>query len=455
MPVKRLPIKTQYRNIRTALPVPESLPILIDLDRYESRSMHGQMPIVWDRAIDFQVFDRWQNCWIDFTSTIFVANAGHSNPRICDAIRDVLDRGLVHTYSYASEIRAKFLRRLIEATPNQFEKAYLMSSGTEATEAVVKLMRLNGQRLGKRRLGIVSFEGAYHGRTQGAAMISGTPPGRTWIGFEDPNVYQVPFPYEWTFKEGEAGRDRFAAHMAVLKAKGVDFNQDICGFMFESYIGWAAGFIPTSYALAAAEFARVHNILLGFDEVQGGFGRTGKMFTHEHYGVEPDLIACGKGISSSLPLSAVLGRAELMDLPDVGSMSSTHSANPLACAAGLANLEEILDRDLCKAAARKGELMLERLKRLKVSYPDNLAYVTGRGMLAAIILKKPNSGEPDALTASLICERAMHKGVLFVHTGRESIKFGPPLTMPEEVIHEGMDVLEESLSEIISEQRTS
>jgi 4-aminobutyrate aminotransferase-like enzyme len=417
--------------------------------------MHGQMPIVWDRAVNFQIYDRWGNCWIDFTSTIFVANAGHSNPRICAAITDIVNHGLLHTYSYASEPRARFLRRLIDVTPAQFQKAYLMSSGTEATEAVIKLMRLNGQRGGKRRLGIVSFEGAYHGRTQGAAMISGSVAGRTWIGFQDPNSYQVPFPYEWTLEEGETGQDRFNAHVAMLGAKGVDLDKDICGFMFEAYIGWAAGFIPAGYVQAAAKFAQAHSILLGFDEVQGGFGRTGKMFVHEHYSVEPDLIACGKGISSSLPLSAVLGRADLMDLPDVGSMSSTHSANPLACAAGLANLEEIIDRELCGAAARKGEIMLARLNRLKERFPDRLAHVSGRGMLAAVLFKKPGSDEPDALTASLVCERAMHKGVLFVHTGRESIKCGPPLTMPEDVIHEGMDVLEEAVEEIIAEEEFS
>ncbi|MFN4276627.1 MAG: aspartate aminotransferase family protein [Ferrovibrio sp.] len=438
--------------MQTALPVPESLPILNDLEQFESRSMHGQMPVVWDRAEDFQVFDRWGNTWIDYTSTIFVANAGHANPRIVKALREVIDHGLLHTYSYATEIRAKFLRRLIEVTPEQFDKAYLMSSGTEATEAVVKLMRMNGQRRGKRRLGIMSFEGAYHGRTQGAAMIGGTAAGRTWIGFEDPNVHQVPFPYTWSLKNGETGRDRFNAHLDLLRGKGLDLAKDLCGFMFEAYIGWAAAFIPTDYVQAAAEFAKANGILLGFDEVQGGFGRTGKMFVHEHYGVEPDLIATGKGISSSLPLSAVLGRKELLDLPDVGSMSSTHSANPLVCAAGLANLDEIVSRDLCGAAARMGRIMLDRLRAIQAKYPDRISHVIGEGMLAALIFKKPGSDEPDGLTASLICQRAMHKGVLLVHTGRESIKFGPPLTMPEDVMNEGMDVLEESIEEIIAEQ---
>jgi 4-aminobutyrate aminotransferase-like enzyme len=453
VPVKRPPARSQFRNIQTALPVPESLPILADLDRYESRSMHGQVPIVWDRAKDFQVFDKWGNVWIDFTSTIFVANVGHANDRIRAALKEMVDRDLLHTYSYATEVRARFLKKVVETT--KFEKAYLISTGTEATEMVVKLMRMDAERVGKRRFGIMSFEGSYHGRTQGAAMIGGTPAGRTWIGFEDPNVWQVPFPYPWTLPSGESGVDRFAKHIELLRSRGVDPARDIAGFMFEVYIGWAAAFIPTDYVQAAARFAREHGILLGFDEVQGGFARTGKLFAFEHYQVQPDLIACGKGISSSMPLAAVLGRASLLDLPEVGSLSSTHSANPLACAAGLANLEEIVEGDLVEAARRKGEVMLSRLRDLQARHPDRIAHVTGHGLLAALIFRDPVTGKADGLTASLICERALHKGLLLVHTGRESIKFGPPLIIPQEALEEGLDVLAEAMDEIVAEREAA
>lgn len=452
-PVKRPPVKSQFRNIQTALPVPESLPIFEDLDRYESRSMHGQIPIVWDRAKDFQIFDKWGNVWIDFTSTIFVANAGHSNDRIRAAIKETVDHDLLHTYSYATEIRARFLKKLVKAT--QFEKAYLISTGTEATEMVVKLMRMEAERVGKRRFGIVSFEGSYHGRTQGAAMIGGSAAGRTWIGFEDPNVWQLPFPYSWSLGPGETGAQRFEQHIELLRARGIDPASDIAGFMFEVYIGWAAAFIPADYVQAAARFALEHGILLGFDEVQGGFGRTGKLFAYEHYNVQPDLIACGKGISSSIPLAAVLGQARLLDLPEIGSMSSTHSANPIACAAGLANLEEIVERDLVGAAARNGEVMFARLCELQARYPKRISHVTGHGLLAALIFRDPVTGQADGLTASLICERALHKGILLVHTGRESIKFGPPLTIPLEALEEGLDVLQDAMDEVVAEREAA
>ena len=141
-----------------------------------------------------------------------------------------------------------------------------------------------------------------------------------------------------------------------------------------------------------------------------------------------------------------------MDLPEVGSLSSTHSANPLACAAGLANLQEIVDRDLVREAARKGELLLRALRELQRKHSHRIGQVTGTGMLAALILRDPVTGAPDGLTASLICERALHKGLLLVHTGRESIKLGPPLTIPEEALQEGVQVLDEALTEISAER---
>ena len=343
------------------------------------------------------------------------------------------------------------MKKLIDFTPSELEKAYLISTGSEATEMVVKLMRMHAQRINKRSVGIVSFLGSYHGRTQGAAMIGGTPQGRKWIGYEDPNVWQVPFPYASNFKDKETGSDLFYEQVKFLKSKGVDPEKDLAGFLFEPYIGWAAEFIPVDYAQTAKEFAEKHSIIMAFDEVQSGFGRTGKLFCYQHFGVIPDLIACGKGISSSLPLGAVLGRADLLDLPERGSMSSTHSANPLACAAGLATLEEFEEKNLVIESERKGHILLDRLNTLKARFPENIATINGKGLLAAVIFKRPVSGEADSLTASRVCERCMHEGVLLVHTYRESIKMGPPLTISDLALNEGLDVFESVVEDIILE----
>src|SRR3972149_12309939 len=169
---KKIPtINTKYRNIVTQIPVPESLDIINDLDMYESRSRHGQIPIVWDRAEGFQVYDAWGNKWLDFTSTIFVANTGHGNPMIIKALKDTLEKPLLHTYSYYSKERANYIKFLINNTPPQFEKAFLLSAGTETTECALKLMRMYGQKKSKRKLGIIAFEGNWHGRTLGAQMM--------------------------------------------------------------------------------------------------------------------------------------------------------------------------------------------------------------------------------------------------------------------------------------------
>jgi 4-aminobutyrate aminotransferase-like enzyme len=455
IPVHVPKIQTKYRKISTALPVPESLSVLEDLDMYESRSMHGQMPIVWDYAEDFQIGDKYGNTWIDFTSTIFVANAGHANPKIRDALKRTIDQKLLHSYTYYTEIRRDYIKKLIEFTPPRFEKAFLLSSGTEATECVLKLMRLHGKAAGKQKPGIVSFEESMHGRTLGAQMMGGTPAAREWIGYEDPNIWRLPFPYPWILK-GEYGQQvsgemLFSTHIEQLKQKGINPETDICGFMLESYIGWGAVFFPADYVKALVAYARKHDIIVTFDEIQSGFGRTGTLFAYEHYGVEPDMICCGKGISSSLPLSAVLGSQKIMDLPDIGSMSSTHSANPLCCAAGLANIEFIESNNLVSESSRKGIILLQGLEAIQKKYPNHISRVLGKGLVAAILITDPRTGLADPLTASLICEKAMHKGLVLVHTGRESIKMGPPLTIPDGALQEGLTVLEESIQEIIQQ----
>jgi 4-aminobutyrate aminotransferase / (S)-3-amino-2-methylpropionate transaminase / 5-aminovalerate transaminase len=448
-------VSTRFRKIATPIPVPESLAVFSDLDRYESRSMHGQLPILWDRAEDFQVFDAYGNCWLDFTSTIFVTNAGHANPHIVSSIKNITDQKLLHTYTFAHEVRSKFLKKLIEITPAQFQKAFLLSAGTEATECAVKLMRLHGQKISPKKLGIVSFRGAMHGRTMGAELLKGDPQQSAWIGFKDPNIHHLPFPYPWSARQQSSGNEydwkkHFLEDINNLKNQGLNFD-NIAGFIVESYLGWGAIFYPPEYIKALSEFAKEHNCLVTFDEIQGGFGRSGKLFVYQHYGVEPDLICLGKAISGSLPLSAVVGSQKIMDLPEFGSMSSTHSANPFCCAAGLANLEVIESENLVEESRRKGVILHHHLDKLKTKYSDRISYIFGKGLLAGIIIKDPQTGEPDGRFASLVCERAMQKGLLLVHTGRESIKIGPPLTIPDDALMEGLDVLEESIRNVIEE----
>tara|TARA_B110000305_G_scaffold241677_1_gene316939 strand:- start:5027 stop:6409 length:1383 start_codon:yes stop_codon:yes gene_type:complete len=444
-------ISTKFRSIKTKIPVPESIPFLERVYKLESHSMHGQMPIVWDRAEGFQVYDKWGNKWIDFTSTIFVANAGHANPRIVKALKSVLDKPLLHTYTYASEERLEYLEYLIENTPNQFEKAFLLSAGTETTEVALKLMRLSGAKYSSTKKVVLCFEGNWHGRTLGAQMMSGNQSQKEWIGYHDPSIIHIPFPYPW-MEESRADPQGFFRKTLneICNKNGIDAQNDICGIMMETFQGWGAIFYPQEYVMEVEVFAKEANALFAFDEMQAGFGRTGKLFGYMHYGVEPDLLCCGKGASSSLPLSMVLGSSDIMDLPDIGSMSSTHSANPMVCAAGLANLQAIIEDGLIDNSSALGEIFHQKLDKIKKSFADHLFLVEGKGLLAALIFRSTD-GEPLATLCDRISALCLQRGLLVVHTGRESIKLAPPLMITKEALFEGLNVLSQSIEDAILE----
>lgn len=421
-------INTKHRTIFTELPTPNSIEIFNKLERYEARSMHGQLPVVWDHASDFSVYDIHGNKFIDFTSGIFVANIGHSNPYVIKALQNQIDQRLLYSYTFATEIRAKFLEKLIQITPPQFEKAFLMSSGTEATECAIKLIRMRGQSIHPEKNIIISFRGSMHGRTMGSEMLRGI---ESWMGYLDPNIYHLEVPFPWVKEQRftfDSNKGSFTLNM-------------VAGLIVEAYVGWAAFFYPVKYIQKLCEFARSINAVVCFDEIQSGFGRTGKLFAYEHYGVEPDIICLGKGLSSSLPLSAVISSKEIMDLPDKGSMSSTFSANPLSCATGLANLEYLEDFNLVSESRRKGLILHLRLKEIQARFSSIILYIFGKGLVAGLIFQNTEM-------ANLICKKAMKQGLLLVHTGRESVKIGPPLTIQDDALLEGLDVLEESIGEL-------
>ncbi len=449
VPVPR--VETKHRRIVTAIPAPDSIPILKELDRYEPRSLHHELPVVWDRAEGYQVFDAYGNCWIDFTSGIFVTNAGHAHPDIRHALAEQINHKLLYNYTYASEIRARLARKLVEISPAPIEKVFLMSTGSEATECALKLTRMYGRRLDPKKIAIVSFDGAFHGRTVGSQQMSGSPAGKEWIVNLDPDIFQLPSPFCQRCPWGkeryeECGEWCFQKGMEQLKSRGLKLDR-IAGFMVESYLAWGAIFYPDDYIKALRAWADAHQALVTFDEVQAGFGRTGKLFTFEHYGVEADMVCCGKGISSSLPLAAVLGRAELLDIPS--DLSSTHTGNPLCCAAALANIEVIEKEKLVAAANKTGKVLKTHLLKIMQRYPDRIHCVLGRGLLYAIHIVNPVTKELDIELTDRVLEKAMQKGLLMVHTGRGTLKLGPPLSIPEEAVIEGAAVIQEAIDECL------
>jgi 4-aminobutyrate aminotransferase-like enzyme len=286
----------------------------------------------------------------------------------------------------------------------------------------------------------------------GAQMMGWNPSQKEWIGFLDPNIYHLPFPYPWRNEAIADPRKYFrdAIHELVAKS-GIDPKKDLCGIMMETFQGWGAVFYPKEFVQEVAVFAKENDLLLTFDEMQAGFGRTGELFGYMNYDVQPDLLACGKGASSSLPLAVVLGSKEVMDLPGIGSMSSTHSANPLVCAAGLANMQALIEDGLIENSKKLGILFHKELNNLKKAYSSYISSVQGTGLLAAVIF---NDEEGKALNelCDLIAEKCLQTGLLVVHTGRESIKLAPPLMITEEAMIEGVNTFAQAIEDSIIEK---
>jgi 4-aminobutyrate aminotransferase/diaminobutyrate-pyruvate transaminase/4-aminobutyrate aminotransferase/(S)-3-amino-2-methylpropionate transaminase len=412
--------------------------------------MRGQPPVVWHRAEDFQIWDRWGNMWIDWSSGVLVANAGHGRKEIGRAIQKLLDRPLISTYVFVHEKRAELAQMLKDISPEpEGYRVFLLTTGSEAVENSIKLAKTYAmEKYGKKRKYLVSFINAFHGRTLGSQLAGGLEKLKQWIAEEGNTFIQVPFPDG--FKNKDVSFDLF---LKTLESLGVK-PTEIAGVLTESFQGVGPDFMPYEYAQNLQSFCKDHDIVMIFDEIQGGFGRTGKMFAYEHYGIKPDLITCGKGMSSSLPISAVIGRNEVLDLYGPGSMTSTHSASPLPVTAACENLKIIQRENLVEQAERKGEILLPGLRRLQKKYPDVLGCVQGRGLVAGIQVVRPGMWKPAPDTALKINERCFQKGLLMfapVGVAGETIKIAPPLTIPKDALIESIQVMEEACDEVLNE----
>ncbi len=443
---KKVPrVETKYRRIATPLPHPDSLPVLETLRRCEPISMRGQPPLVWDRAEDIFVYDAYGNRWLDWSSGVLVANAGHAAAEVRQAIISQVSRPLLHNYVFASAERARLAEYLLGLAPAGLDKVFFLTTGSEAVECALKLARAHGFQIGGAgKIGIVGAERGFHGRTLGSQQAGGLPGLKKWIVNEDPAIVQAPFPDGyWTVNTS------FDLFRETLKNKGLA-AESVAGVILETYQGVGPDFAPKQYVQDLAHWCQTNDVVLIFDEVQAGFGRTGKFWAFEHYGVTPDLICCGKGISSSLPLSAVIGRAEIMDQFPAGSMTSTHCGNPVCAAAALANLKKIVDEDLTGNAARLGAVLEGGLAALQKRHPAKVGRFSARGLVGGLQMVRAGKKEPDAGLAHDIIERCFRKGLLmFAPVGAwgQTVKIAPPLTITEEALREGLAVLGEALDE--------
>jgi len=440
-------VETAHRRIVTPVPHPDSVATLEKLRKFEPQSMRGQPPLVWERAEDIYVYDKYGNQWLDWTSGVLVTNCGHGPREVREAIIAQVNSGLLHNYVFPSEERAQLAEYLIQLAPKGLDKVFLLTTGSEATECAIKLARSHGIRKGgTKKIGIVGAERGFHGRTLGAQQAGGIPGQKGWIVNEDPAIVQVPFPDGYWTEDTS-----FDLFLKTLEKRGLK-SADVAGVLFESYQGVGPDFAPGDYIRQLAAWCKENDVILIFDEVQAGFGRTGKFWAFEHYGVTPDVICCGKGISSSLPLSAVVGRAEIMDQFAPGSMTSTHTGNPVCCAAALANLKKIVGEKLTENAAKLGLILEQGLREIQASHPEVIGHYTCRGLVAGLQVLVPGKKEPNHDLAHSIVERCFQKGLLFfspVGAWGQTVKIAPPLTITEDALREGIAVLGEAVDEAV------
>jgi 4-aminobutyrate aminotransferase-like enzyme len=306
------------------------------------------------------------------------------------------------------------------------------------------------RRPGQRNV-FVTFNNAFHGRTMGSQLAGGIPSLKTWMGYSDEHFANVPFPCGVRCDKSDMTFDAFERHLAKAGVK----PEEVCGVMTETYQGGNSSFAPPAYIQALRKWCDQHGALLIMDEVQAGFGRTGKFWGFEHYGIQPDLIACGKGISGSLPLSAVIGRKEILDQFPPGSMTSTHSGNPLCCAAALASLKLIQGEKLTENAAKLEPVLQAGCQRIRERFSDVVLAAHGKGLVASLHCVKMNSTEPDGTLAWKINGRCVQTGLMMfapVGFGGASVKICPPLCITREALEEGLQVLEAAFEHVLHAQ---
>jgi 4-aminobutyrate aminotransferase/diaminobutyrate-pyruvate transaminase/4-aminobutyrate aminotransferase/(S)-3-amino-2-methylpropionate transaminase len=348
-------------------------------------------------------------------------------------------------------LRGQLTKELAEVAPDGLKKVFLLTTGSEAVECCIKLARTWGLKVGgEKKITIVSFDNAFHGRTLASQMAGGIPALKTWIVNLDANMVQVPFP------DGFRGPDTsFEGFLRALDAKGVA-PDSVAGVLTETFQGGNASFAPPEYMQKLRRWCDEHKALLIYDEVQAGFGRTGKFWGFEHYDVVPDLISCGKGISSGMPLSAVIGRQAIMDIYPPGSMTSTHTGNPLCSVAALTNLRIIRDEKLVEHSREMGDILQPALRAIGKRFPEYIGAVHGKGLVGALHMVKPGGIEPNPELASRIVRRCIEKGLmLFSPVGYRgsSVKIAPPLVIEEDALRVGVSVVEEAIEEVVQEMK--
>ncbi len=434
----------QSRHLVTEIPGPASLELTKRRAAAVSHGVGNTMPVFAARAAGGIVEDVDGNRFIDLGSGIAVTTIGNSAPRVVDAVRaQVAD--FTHTCFMVTPYEqyvavAEHLNRL---TPGSGEKrSVLFNSGAEAVENAVKIARSY-----TRKHAVVAFDHAYHGRTNMTmALTAKSMPYKSGFGPFAPEIYRAPLSYP--FRDGLIDKELATdGELAAQRAIDVITNQvgaeNLAAVVIEPIQGEGGFIVPAEGFLPALlDWCRQHDVVFVADEVQTGIARTGAWFACEHEGIEPDLICIAKGIADGLPLSAVTGRAEIMDAPHSSGVGGTFGGNPVACAAALATIETIEADGLLERARQIERLMKDRLLALQAA-DDRIGDVRGRGAMIAVEFVEPGTADPDAALTNALAAAAIAAGVIVLTAGTfgNVVRFLPPLTISDELLTEGLDIV--------------
>jgi len=433
-------------ELKTEIPGPRSREILARKAAVVASPLEAYLPIVVADGLGATLTDVDGNRFLDFTGGVGCLNVGHSHPHVVEAVQEQAARFLHTDFTIVPyEIYVSVAERLVGLAPfRRPAKAAFFNAGTEAVENAVKFARAYTG-----RPAVIAFEGGFHGRTLlSLSLTSKTHPYKAGLGPFSPEIYRVPFPYEY---RGVTSDDALAALERALITQVAP--ETVAAIVVEPVQG-EGGFVvaPPAFLEGVRALCDRHGIVLVVDEVQTGFGRTGRMFAIEHYDVEPDLITVAKSIAGGLPLSGVLGKAAIMDAPGEGAVGGTYVGNPVALAAAAAVLDVFEDEGLVARAERIGDTIRGRMQEWQRRYAQ-IGDVRGLGaMLALELVEDAATKQPAPGLASAVAEAAAERGLLLLKAGIHSncIRVLCPLVISDTEVDEALAVWDEALAAVLA-----
>jgi 4-aminobutyrate aminotransferase/(S)-3-amino-2-methylpropionate transaminase len=411
--------------------------------RAVSRGIGMGAPVIAARAENSEIWDVEGNRYIDFGGGIAVVNTGHRHPLVMKRVYEQLEK-LTHTCAMVMpyEPFIELCEKLNEVAPISGEKkSALVTTGAEAVENAIKFARAYTG-----RSDVIAFQGGFHGRTLlGMALTGKVVPYKAKFGPMPPGIWHVPFPVA---HHGVSVDDTMHAIEWLFKAD-VEPSR-VAAIIIEPVQGEGGFYVaPKELMVRLRKLCDDHGILLIADEIQSGFGRTGKFFAMEHYGVEPDLMTAAKSLAGGFPLAAVVGRAKIMDAPDPGGIGGTYAGNPIACAAALGVFDAFKADNLLEKAEAQGKLIMERMTAIKAKGRGMpIGDIRGLGAMCAFEMVTEHGGsKPDAAGAKALAAKCLDRGLLILTCGvySDTVRLLTPLTASDALLKEGLDIIESAI----------